>query len=151
MLNSRHSFLVSAFVLLGGAALLAPSQAEAGEFKTLNTAGLGVGGQVTAYSSPKNNGPAMEMEVFEWASSLSGGSYRCRITQNATARVLNIRLIGINGTIVNSCTTSAGGVCDAPTVSVVSNAKFMCIVATQNGTTIPSDSSWYQMAVQRQG
>jgi hypothetical protein len=40
--------------------------AVAGQFKTLNTAGLGVGAQVSAHSSPKNTGAAMEMEIYEW-------------------------------------------------------------------------------------
>ena len=52
--------VVCAMVIgLGGDAL-------AGQFKTLNTAGLAVGAQVSAHSSPKNTGAAMEMEVYEW-------------------------------------------------------------------------------------
>ena len=140
----RYTGILAAALVMGGAAL-----AEAGQFKTLNTAGLGVGGQVTAYSSPKNSGSSMEMESYEWQTAAGGGTYRCRITSNATSRVLNIRLIGVNGTVINSCTTAAGGTCNGASVGLAGGVKFQCLVATAFGTTIPSDASWYQMAVQR--
>jgi hypothetical protein len=143
-MSKRYTGILAAALVMGGAAV-----AEAGQFKTLNTSGLGVGGQVTAYSSPKNNGSSMEMETYEWATASGGGTYRCRLLSNATSRALNIRLVGVNGTVINSCTTAAGGTCDAPSIGLAGGVKFQCLVATSFGTTIPSDASWYRMGVQR--
>jgi hypothetical protein len=123
--------------------------ALAGQFKTLNTAGLAVGAQVDAHSSPKNTGAAMEMEVYEWQTTAAGGNYRCRILSNTTGRTLNLREIGVNGTIVGSCAAVNGGTCNTPTLGHGGNLKFMCIVSTANGQPV-SSTAHYVMAVQRQ-
>ncbi|HXH08477.1 MAG TPA: hypothetical protein VNP04_01695 [Alphaproteobacteria bacterium] len=124
-------------------------EALAGQFKTLNTAGLGVGGSISAHSSPKNFGQAMEMEVYEWPTASTGGNYRCQITSNSTGQTLNLRLIGVNGTIISSCAAANGGTCSTPTAALVGNLKFMCLVATQFGAPV-SSSAHYVIAVQRQ-
>ena len=123
--------------------------ALAGQFKTLNTAGLGVGAQVSAHSSPKNTGAAMEMEVYEWPTAAAGGSYRCRLLSNTSGVTLNLREIGVNGTIVGSCAAANGGTCDTPTLGHAGNLKFMCIVSSANGQPV-SASAHYIIAVQRQ-
>jgi hypothetical protein len=123
--------------------------AVAGQFKTLNTAGLAVGAQISAHSSPKNTGAAMEMEVYEWPTAAGGGSYRCRILSNTSGVTLNLREIGVNGTVVGSCAAANGGTCDTPTLGHVGNLKFMCIVSSANGQPV-SSTAHYIIAVQRQ-
>jgi len=129
------------FVLaLGGDAL-------AGQFKTM--ASVPNGGTLYAYSSPMSFGPAMEMEVFEFLSTSVADNYRCRIVQNRTNRPLTIRLIGVNGTVVGSCTApTGGGSCVTPTFSLVPNLKFFCLVSTYNPAPVAL-GGWYQMGVQR--
>jgi hypothetical protein len=96
---------------IAASALLAATAAQAGQFKTLNTGDLAAGGSVQAYSSPQNTNQSMEMEVFEWPSAAAGGNYSCDILYNGTGRVLNMSLIGVNGTAINSCSAANGGSC----------------------------------------
>jgi hypothetical protein len=120
----------------------------AGQFKTLNTAGLAEGQQQTAVSSPKNSGLAMEMEVYEWTSRSAGGYYQCRILSNFTGEPLTITFMGVNGTIIDSCTAPAGGTCDVPAYNLFGNLKFQCLVATGYGSPVISTNT-YKMAVRR--
>jgi hypothetical protein len=123
--------------------------AMAGQFKTLNTAGLSVNQQISACSSPKNTpSGAIEMEVYEWETSAGGGTYQCRIIRNTTSQPLNISLVGLNATIIGSCNAPDGGGCSTPPVSLVGGAKFQCLVATQCcGNPVSSEAN-YTMAVQ---
>jgi hypothetical protein len=143
------TLLTSALALGACAMLLAPATALAGQYKTLNTQTLGAGGQVTAYSSPKNTNTAMEMETYEFQTTAATASWRCRIITNQTTRALNVRLIGLTGAQLANCTTSAGGTCDTAAIALGGNFKFQCLVATGAGSPIPSDASWYRIAVQR--
>ncbi len=147
---SRFTTLLSSALALGAsAALLVPMHASAGQFKTLNTQTLGAGGQVTAYSSPKNTNSAMELETYEFQTTPSQVNWRCRIIANQTSRALNVRMLGLTGIELAACTTAVGGTCDTAAITLGANFKFVCVVATGAGSPIPSDLSWYQIAVQR--
>jgi hypothetical protein len=149
-MTSRFNKLLSSVLTLGAsAALLVPMHASAGQFKTLNTQTLGAGGQVSAYSSPKNTNIAMELETYEFQTTPSQVNWRCRITANQTSRALTVRMLGLTGQQIATCTTAAGGTCDTLAVTLGANFKFQCVVATGAGSPIPSDLSWYQIAVQR--
>jgi hypothetical protein len=150
IMTSRFTKLLSSALILGAsAALLVPMHASSGQFKTLNTQTLGAGGQVFTYSSPKNTNTAMELETYEFQTTSSQVNWRCRITANQTSRALTVRMLGLTGVQLATCTTPAGGTCDTPAITLGSNFKFMCVVATAAGSPIPSDLSWYQIAVQR--
>jgi hypothetical protein len=88
----------------------------------------------------------MEMDVYEYLS--AAASYRCRILRNATGRTLNLRRVGVNGTIGSSCSAPPAGTCDLPFVAHVGNLLFQCIVATQNGAPVTATAQ-YVFAVQR--
>lgn len=149
-MKSHHARrLALALAATAGGVLLGTSAASAGQLKTLNTQVLGVNGQVTAYSSPKNTNSAMEMEVYEWQTAAVQVNWRCRILSNQTTRALSLRMIGLTGVELASCTTAPGGTCDTPSVTLGATFKFMCTVATGAGSPIPSDTSWYRIAVQR--
>lgn len=122
---------------------------NAGQFKTLNTQNLGVGGSVQATSSPKNSGQAMEMEVFEFGSAAAGGTYSCRILANATGRTLNMRMVAANGTIPGSCSAAPGGTCSTPPTPILGNLKFQCLVTTSNGAPVIGANPTYLMSVNR--
>jgi len=122
----------------------------AGQFKTLNTASLGVNQQNSARSSPKNTASgAIEMEVYEWQSgSVDGNAYQCRITQNATGQPLNISLVGLDTSIIASCSAPASGTCNTTPAILVGGAKFQCVVATQCCFPVSSTAN-YTMAGRR--
>jgi hypothetical protein len=109
-----------------------PASVDAGQFKTLNTESLGVGGSVEATSSPKNTGPAMDMEVFEFRTAAAGGTYSCRILANSTGRILNIHLVGTGGRLVSSCSADplTGGTCSTAPTLLLGDRKFHCVVAS---------------------
>jgi hypothetical protein len=135
---------------LGAAVLVTGGQALAGQFKRLSrVATLAVGAQATAFSSPQNQGAAMEMDVWEYLSAPAGASYRCRITSNSTGRQLRLARVGVNATIQASCITPVNGTCDLPFVAHTGNLLFQCIVATGNGSPVTTGST-YGFAVQRQ-
>jgi hypothetical protein len=133
----RYGFhgVLSAIIAVAASGLLAAAQA--GEFKTLNTNTLAAGGSVTAVTTPKDPipltafGGAIEMESFEFQTSPAGGSYHCQIVANNTNKTLNISLIGVNATVINSCSAAAGGTCNTPAVGLVGDLKFQCLLATQ--------------------
>jgi hypothetical protein len=135
---------------LGAAVLVAGGQALAGQFKRLSrVATLAVGAQVAAFSSPQNQGAAMEMDVWEYLSAPAGASYRCRIISNNTGRQLRLARIGVNATVQASCVTPVNGTCDLPFVAHAGNLLFQCIVATGNGAPVATGSA-YGFAVQRE-
>jgi hypothetical protein len=136
---------------LGFAAALAlAGPAEAGQFKNLNnTATLAVGGTVRASSSPQNTGSAMELEAFEFLTTPEVSSWTCRILNNATGTPLNMRLVGLDGTILRSCTAPAGGVCNTPAVGLVGGHRFWCLVSTQFPAPVTATFPAYTMGVTR--
>ena len=140
--------LFSSVMGIAVSGLLAATGAQAGEFKTLNTGNLGVGGSVQAYSSPQNTNDAMEMEVFEWVTPTIGGSYSCDIAPNETGKVLNMSMIGVAGGVIGSCSAAAGGSCSTPITSLAGNTKFMCLAATSYGSPVGA-GAYYSMSVQR--
>ena len=85
--------LFSSVMAIAASGLLAATGVQAGQFKTLNTGNLAVGGSVQAFSSPQNTNQAMEMEVFEWLTPSIGGSYSCNILNNETGRILHMSLM----------------------------------------------------------
>ncbi|MCW5200747.1 hypothetical protein VU07_02900 [Desulfobulbus sp. F4] len=126
--------------------------AMAGQYKTLNTGGLAAGASMCMYSSPKNALPTpkgMEMEVYEWQTSSAGGFYRCSLTSNQTGKTLNLRMIGLDGTIISSTSCAAGTSCATPTSSLTSYGKFACVVATNSFTAFTSDAVYYRLCVDR--
>jgi hypothetical protein len=141
-----HRF-VRTTLAVGGATLLVGSTALAGQFKRLDASTLAPGTQVSALASPQNQGAAMEMDAYEYLS--AAASYRCRITFNSTGEALNLRVIGVNGTVAFSCTTPVNGTCDTPFVAHAGNLLFQCLVATGNGSPVTASSA-YVFAVQRQ-
>lgn len=145
----RYTVSQFVFALLFGIVLLG-ADVMAGQYKTLNTATLSMNSQLTARSSPKNTANVMEMEVYEFQTNPNGGSFQCRITQNATGQDLNIRLIGVNGTVISSCVTPVNGTCDTPSVSLVGNLKFQCLVSTDAFSAVNASAN-YTMAVRRLG
>jgi len=137
-------------IALGAAVLATGGQVLAGQFKRLTrTASLAPGTQAFAFSSPQNQGAAMEMDVWEYLSAPAGASYRCRITSNNTGRGLTLARIGVNGAIQASCITPVNGTCDLPFIAHAGNLLFQCIVATSNGAPVATGST-YGFAVQRE-
>ncbi|HEX6739065.1 MAG TPA: hypothetical protein VF310_12370 [Vicinamibacteria bacterium] len=129
---------------------LSSADAYAGQFKNLNnTATLAVNGLVRASSSPQNTGSAMELEAFEFLTTPEVSSWTCRVIANATGTPLNMRLVGLDGTIIRSCTAPAGGVCNTPPVGLVGGHRFLCLVATQFPAPVTATFPVYTMAVQR--
>ena len=130
--------------------LLSGADVFAGQFKNLNnTASLPTGGLVRASSSPQNTGSAMELEAFEFQTSPEVATWTCRIIANATGTPLNMRLVGLDGTIVRSCVAPAGGVCNTQAVGLVAGHRFLCLVATQFPAPVTATFPVYTMAVQR--
>jgi len=132
--------------------LMLGSVADAGQFKTVNTVtNLGVlvpGAAITLISSPKTNlGGTMEMELYEFQTPPAGGSWQLIISQNNTGRTLNLRLIGVNGTIITSCV--AAPLCSTVPVGLVGNLKFMAIVATDAFSPIPPGNQTYTIRIRR--
>ena len=141
--------LFSSVMAIAASGLLAATGVQAGQFKTLNTGNLAVGGSVQAFSSPQNTNQAMEMEVFEWLTPSIGGSYSCNILNNETGRILHMSLIGVNATVINSCSAAAGGgSCSTPIVGLAGDTKFMCLTATSFGAPV-APGVFYSMSVQR--
>jgi hypothetical protein len=126
------------------------AETNAGQFKRMTgSSALAVNGQISAQASPRNQGAAMEMDVYEWQSQAAGAaSYRCRITSNTTGRTLNLRLIGVNGTIISSCSAVNLGTCNTGTFGVVANLLFQCTVSTANGSPV-GGAAQYTFAIQR--
>src|SRR5581483_1441227 len=131
--------------IISGALLLATAviavlalygQTIAGQFKRLNASTLAVGAQITAHASPVNQGNAMEMDTYEFLVAPAGGNYRCRIVSNSTGQTLNLRLIGVDGTIASSCAAPNGGTCNTGTFALVGNLLFQCLVSTHNGAPV---------------
>ena len=147
-MKSKFHGLFYSVMGVAASGLLAASVADAGQFKTLNTANLAAGGSVQAYSSPQDTNSAMEMEVFEWPTPAAGGAFSCNILYNGTGQVLNMSLIGVNGTVINSCGAAAGSSCSTPIVSLAGNTKFQCLTATSFGASV-APGVYYSMSVQR--
>jgi hypothetical protein len=141
-----HRF-VRTTLAIGGTTLLFGTTALAGQFKRLDASSLAPGAQVSALASPQNQGAAMQMDAYEYLS--AAASYRCRITFNSTGEALNLRVIGVNGTVAFSCTTAVNGTCDTPFVAHAGDLLFQCLVATGNGSPVAAGSA-YVFGVQRQ-
>ena len=90
----------------------------------------------------------MEMEVFEWPSTAAGGSYSCNILYNGTGRVLNMSLIGVNGTVINFCSAGVSGSCSTPITALAGGTKFQCLTSTAFGAPVAA-GVYYSMSVQR--
>jgi hypothetical protein len=143
-----RKFISIGLVLVTVVTMLANSgqSAYAGQSKRLNASGLAVGGLMQVISSPQNQGAAMEMDTYEVLT--AGGNHRFRILSNGTGQVLNLKLIGVNGNIVSSCTAPVGGTCTTPNLALIGNLLFQVIVATQNGAPV-NPGSIYRFGVQR--
>ena len=134
------------FGIVFAVALALSADVLAGQFKRM---GSGPGfTPVFAYSSPMTYGQAMEMEAYEFTSGTTTDNFRCAIIQNRTNRPLNLRFVGVNATVVGSCTAPVGGNCVTPVFSCLPNLKFWCVVATQYPAPV-AVGGWYQMSVQR--
>jgi hypothetical protein len=134
--------LVTSF--FGVAAMgLVSTASQAGQFKTLNTENLAAGTSLRVSSSLLNNGPAAEMEVYEFRSAATGGFYQCNIVQNGTGKSMNLIMLGVNATVIGSCTAlPGGGSCSTPTRGLVGNLKFMCVAATGNGSPVTAGTRY---------
>lgn len=148
---ARHLLLTSC---AGAAALALGATAEAGQFKTVNTVTnsgvLTVGGAITQISSPKSTlGGTMEMEVYEFQTPPAGGGWQLQITQNNTGRALNLRLVGVNGTIITSCTTPVNGTCNTTPIGLVGNFKFLALVATDAFNPVAPGQPTYTIKFRR--
>lgn len=140
----KKAMVFFCFVL--AVALLVNADASAGQFTTVPS--VPNGGEVAFTSSPKNYGNAMEMHVYEWPSTTVTDNYRCRIVSNSTGRALRLRLIGVDGSIINFCITPVNGTCATPIVSLLPNLKFHCTVSSGNPFPVTS-SALYRVAIGR--
>jgi hypothetical protein len=141
----RHT--LSALALTASFTAFFTADAFAGQFKRLEAvAALPVGGALFTLNSPQNFGGTMEMDVFEWPTAPAGGGYSCSVTFNNTGQAINIRLIGVNGTIITSCTTAVNGTCATPVVNLAGNTLFDCLIATQFAAPAGTNT-FYQFAV----
>jgi hypothetical protein len=136
-----HS-LSTCFISIAAVTLLGHTSSEAGQYKTLNTETLAVNTSRVVNSSPQNTGAAAEMEVYEFRSAVAGGKYSCAVLGNATGTALNLRLLGVNGSQLASCTAAPGLGCSTPVLAFVGNLKFICLVATQNGSPVVTNSRY---------
>lgn len=127
---------------------LTKGSAAAGQFKRIDASTLGPGQQRVVHASPQNQSSAMEIDVYEFLTRIGGGGYRCRITSNNTGTALNLRLIGLTGTILNTCTTPVNGGCSVPFIGLGSNFLFQCTVAAA-GLDPALVGSHYVLTVQR--
>jgi hypothetical protein len=132
------------------AAIVFTGESNAGQFKRMTGSNtLAVNGNISAHASPRNQGTAMEMDTYEWQSQSAGAaSYRCRITSNTTGQTLNLKWLGVNGTIIDSCSAANLGTCNTGVHGTVGNLLFQCIVSTANGAPV-SGTAHYIFAVQR--
>ena len=132
-----------------GPVLLAVSAAQAGQFKTLNSGQLAAGGSVAGFSNPQETNKAMEMETYEFVTSSAGGTYYCQILYNAVGQTMNVSLIGVNATVISSCSAASGSACNTSTsTSLVGNTKFQCVYATAYGAPIkPGVDTYYEWGV----
>jgi len=148
-MKSRLRGLFTACIGIAGSALLAVSTVQAGQFKTLNTAGIGAGGYLAGYSSPQNTNLSMEMETYEFLTSPAGGTYYCQILYNGVGRTMNVSLIGVNGTVISSCAAAYGSSCSTSTsVGLAANTKFQCLYATGFGSPVsPGAGTFYEWSV----
>jgi len=148
-MKSRLRGLFTSCMGIAASALLAVSTAQAGQFKTLNTAGIGAGGSLAGFSSPQNTNQSMEMETYEFLTSPAGGTYFCQILENGVGRTMNVSLIGVNATVISSCAAGVGRSCNTSTsVSLAGNTKFQCVYATAFGSPIsPGVNTFYEWGV----
>ena len=142
--------LLSSFAAIAAAGLLASTAAQAGQFKTLNTASLAAGSNLAGYSSPQNTNDSMEMETYEFVTSPSGGTYYCQILFNGTGKTMNVSLIGVNASVISGPVSVASGSSGSTstTVSLAGNTKFQCLYATGFGSPIsPGQGTFYEWGV----
>lgn len=150
---SRRSVMLGALVALvaltAGLGLVGDSRA--GQFKRLTgSEALAPGGMIIVHASPRNQATAMEIDVYEWLAAAAPAPvpYRCRILSNLTGQRLNLRMIGVDGTIFSSCVAPAGGSCDvAPGASTPSHLH-QCSVSTRTGAPV-LPTAHYILAIQR--
>jgi len=132
-----------------GFVLTSSSESQAGNYTELEqTATLGAGGSITVHRSPLNQGGAMEMDYTDFQTAAGAGSYRVTISQNSTGRALNLRLLGVNATIIGQCTTAVNGTCTTATLGLGGNLDFGTVVASQNGAPV-STGGHYSLSVIR--
>jgi hypothetical protein len=135
--------------LPAGVVIVSAAVAFGAQLKNLNnTATLPVNGLVRAASTPQNTGSAMELELHEFLATPADGTWLCRVIGNATGQPLHMRLIGVDGSIIRSCTAPAGGVCNTQAVGLAGGHRYACLVATQIGAPAVGIGT-YTMAVQR--
>ena len=140
------NFAIAALFTLSASFL---GTAEAGQFKRLTGSNLlANGGVLRAVASPLNTGAAMEMDVYEFQTVNVLDGWRCFVDANTTGRALNVRLIGVNGTVVTSCTTPVNGTCTIPFTNLAPNLLFQCTVSTGNGAPV-LPGSVYRIGIQR--
>ena len=123
--------------------------AEAGQFKRLTGSNLRPnGGSIQVYASPLNTNTAMEIDVYEFQTTAVQDSWRCFVNANSTGRALNVRMIGLNGIVIASCTTPVNGTCGTPFVGLGANFLYQCTVSTSAGAPV-RPGSVYRVGVQR--
>lgn len=141
-----------ALVIIVAAGLLAlplfAGDANAGQFKRLVGTIADFGGQIVAHASPLNTSTAMEMDVYEFTTP-AADSYRCRIIGNTTGQDLTVRLIGLTGSPLASCTTPVNGPCDTPYTALGGGFLFQCTVSSGAGSPVAAGAH-YVITVQRQ-
>lgn len=143
--NSMLGILALTTILATGLAL--SRDATAGSFKVVSTLGLANGGARFAWSSPFNVSSAMEIEVYEWVTNATDG-WRCGISSNSTGQDLQVRLIGLTGTVLASCVTPVNGTCGTPFVGLGFGFAFHCTVSSGAGSPVILGSN-YRFFVQR--
>jgi hypothetical protein len=123
--------------------------ASAGQFKRLDASRLSIGAQLAVHASPLNSGQAMEMDTYEFLSGRGEPAYRLRIVSNLTGQELHVTWLGVNGTVITSCTAPLGGSCVTPVFQVVGGLLFQGVISTQFGSPV-RPGAHYVFAVQRQ-
>ena len=147
----RQVVLTAAVSLLCATGLVVASSSvsQAGNYTELEqTATLAAGGSVNVHRSPLNQGAAMEMDYTDFQTGAGGGSYRVTIAQNSTGRALNLRLLGVNATIIEQCTTAVNGTCTTATLGLGGNLDFGTVVASQNAAPV-NTGGHYSLSVIR--
>jgi hypothetical protein len=139
--NRKGMLLLAAFAM----ALAISTNALAGSYQTIE--GVPNSGAVALHVTPRNQGAAAEATVIAWNS--VADSFRCGITQNSTGRALNLVWMGVNGTIISSCTTAINGTCNTGTFGVVGGLEFQCLVYTQNGQPVLGANPHFTVEVRR--
>ena len=145
MLHNQKRILLLAIVF--AIAFAFSKDALAGSYQTIDS--IPNGGAVALHITPRNQGAAAEATIVAWNSTTAVDTFRCGIISNSTGRALNLRMFGVNGTIIAQCTTAVNGGCATANVSLVANLEFQCGVWTQNGQPVLGANPHFVIEVRR--